>query len=56
VVSQITFVMENDIPHTDRILLRHIDPKLDSGFSIKVKNEAIMCSGTFGSPPLLMRR
>jgi hypothetical protein len=55
-VSQITFVTEDGIPRSGKILLRHSDPKMDSVFSVKLKSELILCSGTFGSSPLLMRR
>ncbi|EPE32304.1 FAD/NAD(P)-binding protein [Glarea lozoyensis ATCC 20868] len=55
VVSRLTFVMEDGRPRPDEVLLRHSDSKSEVVYSVKVKKEVIVCSGTFGSPPLLMR-
>lgn len=43
-------------PRAEQVLFKSVDPKDRKTFSVKVKREAIVCSGSIGSPQVLMMR
>ena len=55
IVSRVIFSNDHK-PHVEKVLFTSAQPRTDKTFSVKVKEEAIICSGAVGSPQVLMLR
>ena len=55
IVSRVIFSYD-DKPHVEKVLFTSAQPRTSKTFSVKVKKEAIICSGAVGSPQVLMLR
>ena len=56
ILSRIGFSQEDGIPRTDRVFFKLANPNSDKIYSAKVNKEVIVCSGSLGSPQVLMLR
>jgi choline dehydrogenase len=56
IVSQISFRSEEKDSIAEQVLFRSTDPKSNKVYAAKVNKEVIVCSGSIGSPQVLMLR
>lgn len=56
IVSRIAFSEEEGVPRTDKVFFKLASSKSDTIYSAKVNREVIVCSGSLGSPQVLMLR
>ncbi|KAM0156385.1 hypothetical protein ACHAPG_005372 [Botrytis cinerea] len=54
ILSRIGFSLEDGISRTDRVFFKLANPNSDKIYSAKVNKEVIVCSGSLGSPQVLM--